>query len=388
MPDGDRGGFFGEIDPAGLPVPGAGKSTVLSCRLLWYFSAMATWLDSPEALILAHRAADYVHAHVLSPSGDHVCWMVDHDGAISDGRRITLAQAHAVLAFCEYYRASQDPRALAVARTLQTTIERTAWDPVLGGYGESAACQSGTMADDSKTLGAHLHVMEAYTCLHACHPDPGSRAALYRVLDTCLTYFARPDGRVAIAYERDWTATPALVSFGHDAEISWLVTAAAEACGDRDLRVQAHRAALGLADGLMKAGVNDDFSLRRGRDSHGRLDPDGEWWAQAEGLVAFANAWELTGDTGYLHALARLWQVIKEQFGGAGAEPWSWYAAASGRTGDYQAGLWKCPYHTGRALMELDRRLGGIDMNNLPAMTPAWRNARPSVAVEGQTTCN
>lgn len=366
-PDDLHGGFWGEVDAQGQPVKDAPKSSILNTRLLWFFSAMATYLDSDEALLLAHRAANYIRSHFLDPDHGGIYWLLDHRGQVIDAKKQGYAQAFAIYAFSEYYRATQDKACLEIARQIQREIEERFWDPGSGGYIEAMSAfwydagdqrLSDKDADCPKTMNTHLHILEAYTNLHRAAPDDVSHAALYRALDIFIERFIdHKTHNLKLYYDMDWTDRTASVSYGHDIEASWLIWEAAEVLNEPDLLTRVRPLTLDLAGEVLRDGIQGDGGIAYERHFRGALDTAGEWWGQAEGLVGFVNAWQMGGDGRFLEATAQLWDYVKAEFGAAGRDEWTWYAANAGREPKYKAGMWKCPYHNGRAMIELDHRL-------------------------------
>lgn len=363
-----NGGFHGEIDAEGRPVSGAGKGVVLNARLLWFFSAAGQRLRRDDALDLARRAFDYLVAHFVDPVHGGVCWSVDAEGRIAGGRKQAYAQAFAIYGLAEYHAATGDPEALRLAKDLRDRVETRFWDGGRGGYVEATDRDWSALADQRlserdlncpKTMNTHLHILEACTRLYQVSPDAATRDALRRVLEVFLDRFVDGEGRhLRLFLDMDWTDRSHAISFGHDIEASWLLREAADALDEADLLRRVRPVVLGLAKATLNEGVLPDGGLAHERDFGGHLDTDGEWWVQAEGLVGFVNAWQLTGDGAYAAAADRLWARIVRDFIGTGGTEWTWYAAGSPRLPLPLAGLWKCPYHNGRAMLELMRRLG------------------------------
>ena len=367
LPDEVNGGFLGELDADDQPVPDAPKSAILNTRLLWFFSAMATYLGSDDALHLAHRAAAYIRSHFIDPDHGGVYWMLDARGQVIDAKKQAYAQAFTVYAFAEYFRVSQDAAALATARQIQREIEERFWDDKDGGYIEAMSAfwydpkdqrLSEKDADCPKTMNTHLHILEAYTNLHRVAPDDVSHAALYRALDIFIQRFIdRSSHHLRLFFDFDWTDRTQAFSYGHDIEAAWLVWEAAVVLGDKEMSARVRPLSLDLARATLADGLNEDGGLSYERGFDGHLDAAGEWWGQAEGLVGFVNAWQMSGDTACLEAVSSIWAHLKNQFGAGGRDEWTWYAANAGRPRQYKAGTWKCPYHNGRAMIELDHRL-------------------------------
>ena len=363
----DRGGFYGEVDADDQPVPDAAKSIILNTRLLWFFSAMAGWSGDTRALTLAKRAADYIFLYFRDSGNEGLYWRLSPDGQPVDTRKQAYAQAFAVYAFAAYYGVTGDAEALRFARDLQALIEIKYWDDERGGYIEALDRAWTPLADQRlsekdlnapKTMNTHLHVLEAYSCLYRLAPTADTRAALYRILTLFLDRFVASDGHLRLFFDMAWNDLTRSVSYGHDIEASWLIWEAAEALGDENLLARARPVVLALAETARREGMNaaGAFSYEKSFDGH--TDPDGEWWEQAEALVGFVNAWQMTGEANWLDAAEKVWAYTEAQYGAGGASEWTWYAAVSPKDKIYKAGQWKCPYHNGRAMIELDRRLG------------------------------
>ena len=62
----------------------------------------------------------------------------------------------------------------------------------------------------------------------------------------------------------------------------------------------------------------------------------------------------------YAEAAQNLWTRIRTAYGAAQGGEWTWYAQGAARPPQALASLWKCPYHNGRAMLELDQRLKNI----------------------------
>ncbi|MCR6659420.1 MAG: AGE family epimerase/isomerase [Asticcacaulis sp.] len=361
-----RGGFYGEVDAEDRPVPEAPKSIILNTRLLWFFSAMAKGSGDARALTLAKRAADYIRAHFHDAEQGGLYWLLDAADQPEDMRKQAYAQGFAVYAFAEYHHATGDAAALVFARDLQALIEAKYWDAGAGGYIEALDRQwnppldqrlSDKDLDAPKTMNTHLHVLEAYSRLHGVALTDETEAALRRILTVFLDRFAGTDGHLRLFFNMNWNDLTRSVSYGHDIEASWLIWEAAEALGDEALLERARPVVLTLAETARREGMSEGGAFSYEKSFDGHTDPDGEWWGQAEALVGFVNAWQMTGEAKWLDAANEVWAYTKAQYGAGGATEWTWYAASAPKDRIYKAGQWKCPYHNGRAMIELDHRL-------------------------------
>jgi mannobiose 2-epimerase len=83
------------------------------------------------------------------------------------------------------------------------------------------------------------------------------------------------------------------------------------------------------------------------------------WWPQAEAMVGYYNAWQNTGNGDYLDQVFKSWKFIKAYLVNPALGEWKWGVYEDYRVMNQEdfAGFWKCPYHNGRACMELLHRL-------------------------------
>jgi mannobiose 2-epimerase len=96
------------------------------------------------------------------------------------------------------------------------------------------------------------------------------------------------------------------------------------------------------------------------------LDREKHWWPQAEAMVGYFNAWQLSDQEEFLDRSLGSWTFIQEQLIDRQLGEWYWSVDENGkpRTDKEKAGFWKCPYHNGRACLELIRRINGILLSN------------------------
>jgi len=75
-------------------------------------------------------------------------------------------------------------------------------------------------------------------------------------------------------------------------------------------------------------------------------------------MVGFFNAYQLTSDEKYLKYSLNSWEFVKRHIKNNNKGEWFWGVREDYSTLDKEkAGFWKCPYHNGRACLELIRRI-------------------------------
>jgi mannobiose 2-epimerase len=152
-----------------------------------------------------------------------------------------------------------------------------------------------------------------------------------------------------------------LVSFGHDIECSWLLHEAAVILGNKELEDACAQMAIKMAR-LNFEGLDEDGGLYYEYFPDTReLDSDKHWWPQAEAMVGYFNAFQLSGDEEFLVRSRESWTFIHNYICDWIDAEWFWSVDKEGnpQTEKEKGGFWKCPYHNGRACLEMIRRMGG-----------------------------
>ena len=369
-PDEKWGGFIGGVSHDAWRMHDEPKGAVLNARILWTFSAAWRAFGKPEYRKMAERAYSFLLSHFWDPKAEGVFWMLNADGKPLETKKQIYAQAFALYGLAEYHRISGDRESLDRAIRLYQLIEQHSYDPIKGGYFEAYSRHwtllrdlrlSDKDANEKKTMNTHLHVLEAYTLLYQCWPDTGLRQKLIDLTRVFLdTIIDEETHHFRLFFDENWQAKSWHWSFGHDIEGSWLLCEAAEATGDLELIHEVRAAALELACTAMKQGIDPrDGGMFNEGDATGITDSNKHWWPQAEACVGFLNAYQLSGEDYFLRAAARSWQYIQAHIIDRRWGEWFFSVSAEGEPDPLfvLAGPWKCPYHNGRACLELMRRV-------------------------------
>jgi mannobiose 2-epimerase len=95
-----------------------------------------------------------------------------------------------------------------------------------------------------------------------------------------------------------------------------------------------------------------------GEQSQGVQSNHKTWWPQAEAMVGFLNAFQLSEDPGYLAYMQQTWALIDRAFKDPQGE-WHWeiFATEQPNRSRDKAGFWKSPYHNARMCMEMISRI-------------------------------
>lgn len=373
--DRDHGGFYGRISNRNEIDRLAGKGSVQNARILWTFSAAYRLTGNLEYRALATHAYEFLIRCHLDPEFGGVYWEVDFSGKPTQTKKQIYAQAFAIYGLSEFFAATGDLDALLHACTLFEQIEKHSRDPHLGGYLEAFTRDWSLLEDlrlsdkdvnEKKTMNTHLHVLEAYSALFRVSSDVRVGRALAELIEVFLSHILRPeDGHFGLFFDEQWRLRSRLISFGHDIEGSWLLSEAVEPLVDAELHERTRNAALRMAEAVLRTGIAADGSLLYEANETGVIDDDRHWWPQAEAVVGFMNAYQLSADPRFLKASQRVWEFIRNFLICREYGEWYWRVDRTGRPADTEdkGGFWKSPYHNGRACIEMiariDRLLSG-----------------------------
>lgn len=370
--DRERGTFFGAISNDLVIDRLAERGALLTCRILWTFSAACRRYNDRAYLEMADRAyADLMERFHDREHGGFF-WSIAADGKVLRDRKQVYGQAFAIYALSEYHRASgkQPPldRAIAVFRLLEAHTR----EPQHGGYLEAFGRQWQPIDDmrlsvvdlnTPKSQNTLLHVMEAYTNLLRVWPDAGVRQALATLVDTMLTRVVNPQTHhLGLFFAHDWSLQSDKISYGHDIEAAWLFTEAADVLGDAALKNRVHALAVKIADVTLAQGVDADGGVYNEGGPAGLTDTNKEWWPQAEAVVGFLNAFQLSRDERHLQAALRTWDFIEQRLIDRQNGEWLRGVTRDGTIlrDQLKVSFWKCPYHNGRTGLEATARLRAL----------------------------
>jgi mannobiose 2-epimerase len=366
--DTKNGGFIGHIDNTDTCIFDATKGVVLNARILWTFASAYRIFKKPNDLELARRAFDYITNHFIDKKYGGVYWELDYTGKPLNPRKQIYGLSFVMYGMVEFNRACGDNKALEIAIDLFNLIEKHSFDKENNGYIEALSQEWNKLDDlrlsekddnESKTMNTHLHVLEAYTNLYRVWKNEVLGTALKNLIRLFIDKFINVDFNLNLFFDDYWNLKSDLISYGHDIECSWLLHEAAEVSGDYELIRTTAELAVKMAKQAFK-GIDDDGGMiYETFPSKKHTDADKHWWPQAEAVVGFYNAYQLSGKPEFLEKAMGSWNFIKDYIVDKENGEWFWSVNKEGipDKNHEKAGFWKCPYHNGRACMEMIERL-------------------------------
>jgi mannobiose 2-epimerase len=366
--DAIHGGFFGRLANDNTADELADKGAVLNARILWSFSA-AHNLNPEVDLALADRAYTYIVTHFIDQDFGGVYWTLDYTGKPKGTKKQVYAVAFTIYALSEYFMATGLEVVKDHAIKLYQDLVAHSYDAERGGYLEAFSRDwrelddlrlSDKDANEKKTMNTHLHVLEAFTNLYRIWPDEQLRERIVALIIDFRTHIIDTEsGRMTLFFDEDWNRKSDIVSYGHDIEASWLLLEAAEVIHDLQLVEETKLLATRMAETAL-SGLDLDGGLWYEQEpSKNHIIKEKHWWVQAEAMVGFFNAWQISKDAKFLNASLGTWHYVQSNILDKEHGEWYWGRREDGTIMDNEdkVGLWKCPYHNSRACIEIIRRL-------------------------------
>lgn len=375
-------GFYGAVDLDNKPVLTANKTCVLNARILWTFSAAAKAYPGRGYEEIAHLAYKVVTEDFADKEFGGFFMELSSSNEVKNDVKHTYAQAFVIYALSKYYEFNPKDEVMRRIQDFFWFLDNKTKDPYNPGYLESFTrdwkiFEENRMTDNNepKSMNTHLHLLEAYAAVYKVWKGDVVGRRLKELVQIFVQKIIRDTGHLGIFFSIEMEETESskgICSFGHDIEGSWLIMEAAEILGDQELINQVRPLAKKMANAVLRVGVDKDGGLflestRFG--SHVRVNK--HWWLQAENLVGFMNMFQITGDQQYWDIVKLAWDFIDRYvIDHKGGE---WFTKVN-RLGvpyltepeddpspyyrnDWKIDPWKCPYHNGRAMMELVKRI-------------------------------
>ena len=378
-------GFYGAVNLKNEPVMTANKTSVLNARILWTFAAAAKAYTGKGYEEMAHRAYRVVTEDFEDKDYGGYYMELSSSNLVASDIKHTYAQAFVIYSLSKYYEFNPAPEVMGKIQDFFFFLDEKTKDPDNIGYLESFTRDwkiygENRMADNNepKSMNTHLHVLEAYAAVYKVWKNDLVQQRLTELIEIFINNIIRNSGHLGVFFTSEFKETESskgICSFGHDIEASWLIWEAAEILGNENILARVKPLILKMADAVLRVGVDKDGGLflestRFG--SHVRTNK--HWWLQAETLVGFMNSYQLTEEKIYWDTVKLTWDFIDrcviDHKGG------EWFTKVN-RLGepfltepaddpspyyrnDWKIDPWKCPYHNGRAMLELASRIADL----------------------------
>ncbi|MHB8062945.1 MAG: AGE family epimerase/isomerase [Ruminiclostridium sp.] len=367
--DQENGGFYGFVSDDLVIDKTHEKASVLYSRILWTYSTAYRYYKEEKYLAMAERAYNYIVKYFVDKTNSGVYWLLDYKGNVIDSKKQTYAVAFAIYALSEFFRATDKKESLNLAIELFHSLEEHSYDKANRGYVEARTMDwlplsnmslSPKDMNVSKSMNTHLHVMEAYTNLMRVWKDDKLSKSLEEVINVTLDHIIHPlTHQFKLFFDEKWNSMSRISSFGHDIEGSWLLYEAAEVLGNAPLLKKVQEISIQMARKTFDRGIDrKNGGLFYEGEAGIIIEDNKQWWPQAEAVVGFANAYQLTKDTSFIEEAIEMWHFIDKHIIDKVHGEWFWGTTVDGSsvTQNEKVGPWKCPYHNSRMCFEILHR--------------------------------
>ncbi|KAB8145670.1 N-acyl-D-glucosamine 2-epimerase [Chloroflexia bacterium SDU3-3] len=367
--DEEHGGFYGALSNDLVVHNEYPRSAVVCARILWTYAAAYRAYGKDEYRTMAQRAYEYLKSAFVDPVYGGVYWQIDQDAKPISPRKHSYAQSFAIYGLSEYHRATGDAESLELAKRLFELLEQHAYEPHYGGYIEGCAHDWGLLDDMRlsdlepncrKSMNTMLHVMEGYTNLLRVWDSPLLRQRVHEMVEIFLKQIIDPQTyHFKLFFDDAWNASGQTRSYGHDIEGSWLIVEAAEVLDDPKLLAASRSASVEMAWAVYSQGMDSSGGVLYEGHASGPASTDKHWWAQAEAIVGFYNAYQISGHPQFAEAALACWDFVQKYFVDRTHGEWFKVVSRDGtpHLDQVKTGPWECPYHHGRFCLELLARI-------------------------------
>lgn len=294
--DWEHGGVLSCLREDGTLASGD-KFTWSQARSVWTFSALYNRVEQrPEFLRAAKNSVRFLLAHGRDSEG-RWAYSTGRKGAVIEGPTSIYADCFVVYGFSEYYRATRDEQALAVALETFERVRRRVEEP---DFQETAPYP---LPLGWRNHGIPMILTEVANELAQTTGDKRLDAQAGEYAERVMRRFLRPQRKALVEFlTRDYEELPppagTFVMPGHAIESMWFVMHLARRHGDMDT---VRRAAEAMRWHLER-GWDPEFGgifLSLDLDEHEAYLPHSEmklWWPHTEALYGTLLAHQLTGE--------------------------------------------------------------------------------------------
>lgn len=345
------------------------KSLVSMSRCLWSFARAYNYNNNPKYLSIAQRLYATLLEHFHDKKHGGFFWSLEANLNVNDSKKQAYGHGFVLYAFSEYYKASKLPAVLSQAKYVYNIIIDKFYDKKYGGFWEAKSKDWSNIEDMRlsqndenypKSMNTHLHILEPFTNLYRVAPSEPLKKQIEDLIDLfCKQIIDSETGHLALFFSEDWISSSKTVSFGHDIEASWLLHEAAQVVGNKEILKRFRYSALKFTNNTLRYGFDYENGGIYNERTQNHLDTSKDWWAQAEALVGFLDAFIIKPDVVYFDAFEQTWDYIKNHFIDKDHGEWHWRIDESDCVDKSlpKVGFWKNWYHNSRALIESIERL-------------------------------
>lgn len=356
--DNNNAGFIGQINFKNEKNETASKGLILNTRILWSFAAVSNHLQTTQYTASCNRAYHYLALFFKDKSDRGLYWELANNARPESIQKNTVGQAYALLALCEYFLFSKKPEVKDWALSLFEYIELFGFDAQHNCYINvlnEKQTKDVEVSKVTKSLGTHLHVLEAYTAMLKFYDNDRIKEKIRLLIEVLLNDFINENKHCETAIDSNGNSLSERMFFGYNVEVPWMLVEAAEAISDQDLIKRTKENLVHMVDVFLQEAIDENGAVSYSKCLESNtVDTDLHWWTQIEAMIAIRYAYDFTKNGDYLMSFHRIWDFIKEHF--MDKEHGEWFARLkmdTTRCEDDKIAMWKSPYHISRMCLKI-----------------------------------
>ncbi len=220
------------------------------------------------------------------------------------------------------------------------------------------------LASQKRSLGTHLHLLEAYVKFMQVTKDPLYQRSIEHIIEILIHRFIDiQKGEVYHKFNIAWEPEQNEFWIGHNVETAWILMKSASVLKNPELKNECREILIAICNNALEKGFDKQYGGMFNRFDQDRLiTSEKEWWPQAESVIAFMYAYHVSADKKYLSYAIRLLEYVDNTFSDQTHGEWYDTVSREGKPilDKPKLHLWKSMYHNVRYCIEVSKQLQKI----------------------------
>lgn len=358
MIDNEYGGFYGKWDK--VPIKTADKGIIYLSRLLWSFSV--GYKQTNDIKFLSH--SNYIYKFMTMKLYDYIhkgfYYSCDHQGVIINNHKHLYAQSFCLYGLSEYYSISKNEECLKIIYDLHRIIKQNVVD-FPNNYSEEYTYNWEKTANKilygydmipEITTNTILHLIESLGTCYSVLKDEDIKDTCFKYLEILFEHGINYENYSLNQFlDYNLKSVINVISYGHDIEVSWLLTDVLNQIGCSEEIYPHWYNCLNKLGNYSLSGLYNNYLLAE-KINDQIVSKDIIWWVQAECLLGLLNLYQRSYDEEYLDKMFNLIQVVEKVI--MTEDEWIWSADEFYNPKDdhKQVEMWKSNYHNFRCIFK------------------------------------
>jgi mannobiose 2-epimerase len=356
--------IYPECSIEGKPNSQSNLGSMYLSRVIYGSSAACSFLNTNKYKVLADLAFKMLYERFRNPAGGFYWARNPGNEIIHDSDNSNMGQAFVLYGLAEYARLTNNPIVESEMKKLQQFFIKTAGDTIHGGFFDGFNADWEQEKNFHKGLATHLHFMEAFVKQYQYKADKQLEVIITELIEIISDKFINT--QKTECYHRltpDWNLLPNFNWAGHNVEVGWLLTRAAESIKNENLYKHTCSIAKSLTEKVIEQAFDKSYGGIYNEIKDGQPTESNKfWWPQAEAALAFMNTYIITKDKIFLSYALRMVEYIENTFSDSINGEWYAVVTREGRPieSEPKVHFWKSIYHNVRYCIEMSNMIKSL----------------------------